>query len=208
MICRLIVIAKEPIAGRVKTRLCPPFSVNEAAALAEASFRDTIEAARGAGVPTTVALDGRRPPWLSLPTIPQRGSGLAERLANAFLDAGGPALLIGMDTPQITSEDLAMAVTELACSCTDAILGPASDGGYWAIGLKRPDPAIFRSVPMSTPDTGMRQRKRLRSLGLRVVELHELRDVDTYADAEAVAALAPQTRFAHVFDGLSTRIAS
>jgi hypothetical protein len=54
----------------------------------------------------------------------------------------------------------------------------------------------------------MRQRKRLRSLGLRVVELHELRDVDTYADAEAVAALAPQTRFAHVFDWLSTRIAS
>ena len=78
----------------------------------------------------------------------------------------------------------------------DAVLGPALDGGYWAIGLRRADPRAFDGVPMSQPDTGRHQRAALDRLGLRVRTLRTLRDVDDHADAVAVAAEAPTTRFA------------
>ena len=70
---------------------------------------------------------------------PQRGDGLAERLAAAFADAGGPAFLVGMDTPQVTPALLAPGCAALERA--DAVFGPALDGGYWAIGLRAPDPA-------------------------------------------------------------------
>ena len=101
-----------------------------------------------------------------------------------------------MDTPQVTSALLDLACTMLEQPGTDAVLGPAEDGGWWAIGLRRADPAVFRGVPMSQPDTGTQQLARLRALGLRTATLPALRDVDTILDALAVAALAPDTRFA------------
>ncbi len=78
----------------------------------------------------------------------------------------------------------------------DAVFGPAADGGFWALGLCVPDPALLRGVPMSTPTTGAIQRARLLAAGLRVADLPQLRDVDTAADAVAVARQAPQSRFA------------
>jgi uncharacterized protein len=78
----------------------------------------------------------------------------------------------------------------------DAIFGPAADGGFWALGLRVPDPDLLRGVPMSTPGTGAVQRDRLRAAGLRVADLPPLRDVDTAADATAVACEAPWSRFA------------
>jgi len=78
----------------------------------------------------------------------------------------------------------------------DAAFGPADDGGFWALGLRAPDPALLRGVPMSTPDTGAVQRSRLTAAGLRVVDLPRLRDVDTAADAVAVARQVPRSRFA------------
>lgn len=119
--------------------------------------------------------------------------GLDARLAAAFGHRPGPALLIGMDTPQVTPELLDVDFT----GC-DAWFGPAADGGFWALGLADPGPAeaLLRGVPMSTPETGAVQRERLRAAGLRVRELPCLRDVDTAADAAEVAALAPTGRFA------------
>jgi uncharacterized protein len=194
----LIVIAKAPVPGRVKTRLCPPCTPRQAAALAEAALRDTLEAvaaARGADR-RVLALDGETGDWLpaGFDVVPQRGHGLAERLAAAFKDVGGPALLIGMDTPQVTSALIDRALSALARR--DAALGPALDGGYWAIGLRRPDPRVFDGVPMSVATTGVAQRRRLDELGLSVADLPALRDVDTIADARAVAAAAPAGRFA------------
>ncbi|MEU6199738.1 DUF2064 domain-containing protein [Streptomyces sp. NPDC047061] len=190
----LLVIAKEPRPGRVKTRLTPPFSPEQAAALAEASLADTLDAVAAAPATRRVlALDGTPGPWLppGFDVVPQCAGGLDERLADAFAHCSGPALLIGMDTPQVTPALLTVDFAEC-----DAYFGPAEDGGFWALGLADPDPALLLGVPMSTAETGAVQRRRLVAAGLRVRDLPRLRDVDTAADAAAVAALAPHGRFA------------
>lgn len=190
----LLVIAKEPLPGRVKTRLTPPFTPAEAAELAEASLADTLHAVAATPAGRRVlVLDGSPGPWLppGFDVVPQCAGGLDLRLADAFARCAGPALLIGMDTPQVTPELLAVDFAGY-----DACFGPAEDGGFWALGLAEPDPALLRGVPMSTPWTGAVQRRRLLAAGLRVRELPRLRDVDTAADAVAVAARAPHGRFA------------
>ncbi|WP_330458920.1 DUF2064 domain-containing protein [Streptomyces sp. NBC_00820] len=190
----LLVIAKEPRPGRVKTRLTPPFSPEQAAALAEASLADTLRVVAATPAKRRVlVLDGRPGPWLppGFDVVPQCAGGLDVRLADAFARCSGPALLIGMDTPQVTPDLLTVDFT----GC-DAWFGPAEDGGFWALGLNRPDPALLRGVPMSSPQTGALQRRRLVGAGLRVRDLPRLRDVDTAADARAVAALVPHGTFA------------
>ena len=192
-------MAKDPRPGHVKTRLCPPCTPAQAAALAEAALLDTLAAVEAARCERRVlALDGDPARWRGrgLEVVPQRGAGLAERLAALFEDLGGPALVIGMDTPQVTPALLEAGLAALAGPEADAVLGPATDGGYWTIGLSRPDARALTSVPMSSPDTGRRQRERLEELGMRIAELPALQDFDTLEDARAVAALAPHTRFA------------
>lgn len=188
----LLVIAKEPVPGRVKTRLTPPFTPQEAAALAAASLADTLDAvARTPARRRVLVLEGEPGPWLppGFEVVRQCAGGLDERLAAAFASCDGPALLIGMDTPQVTPELLTVDFT----NC-DAYFGPAEDGGFWALGLATPDPARLRGVPMSVPHTGAAQRARLADL--RVRDLPVLRDVDTAYDAEVVAKAAPAGRFA------------
>ena len=201
----IIVMAKAPVPGRVKTRLCPPCTPDEAAALAEAALVDTLAAALASSTDRVVlALDGRPGAWLpvGVDVVGQRGGGFGQRLAAAWSDIGGPALQIGMDTPQVTPALLDLATAVLEEPDTDAVLGPAEDGGWWSIGLRRADPAVFVGVPMSRPDTGARQMARLRDLGLRTATLPSLRDVDTIADAHEVAELAPDTRFAAAVRGV------
>ncbi|MFE7974973.1 DUF2064 domain-containing protein [Streptomyces shenzhenensis] len=190
----LLVIAKEPRPGRVKTRLTPPFTPRQAAELAEAALADTLAAVADAPATRRVlVLDGSPGPWLppGFDVVPQGAGGLDERLADAFAGCTGPALLIGMDTPQVTPALLSVEFT----GC-DAYFGPAEDGGFWALGLAVPAPELLRGVPMSTAETGAVQRARLVAAGLRVRDLPRLRDVDTAADARAVAAAAPRGRFA------------
>lgn len=190
----LLVIAKQPVPGRVKTRLVPPCTYEQAAGLAEAALADTLHTVLALPARRRVlVLDGRPGPWLppGFEVVPQRGGPLDERLAGAFAAARGPALLIGMDTPQVTPRLLTVD-----WAAADAYFGPAADGGFWALGLRAPDPALLRGVPMSTPSTGAVQRARLLAAGLRVADLPELRDVDTAADAVAVARQAPRSRFA------------
>jgi rSAM/selenodomain-associated transferase 1 len=193
----LAVIAKAPRPGAVKTRLCPPCSASQAAALAEAALRDTLCAVvRTPASRHIVILDGEPGDWLpdDVDIVPQRGVGLGRRLAAAFADVGEPLLIIGMDTPQVDPATLAAGLAAL--DRHDAVLGPALDGGYWAIGLRTPESRALDGVPMSAPVTCTAQRQRLRSLGLSVAELPLLRDVDDIADVGPVAALAPGSRFA------------
>jgi rSAM/selenodomain-associated transferase 1 len=194
----VVVIAKAPVPGRSKTRLCPPCTPAEAAELAAAALADTLAVVAAVGARRRVlALDGELyavPEGLEV--IRQRGAGLGERLGQALSEAGGPALVVGMDTPQLTPALVAHAAARLVRGDVDAVLGPALDGGYWTIGLRAPDPAVFEGVPMSSTETCTAQVRRLRGLGLRVGALPALRDVDTIDDARAVARIAPDSAFA------------
>jgi uncharacterized protein len=190
----LLVIAKQPVAGRVKTRLVPPFTHQEAAALAEAALADTLHTMLMAPARRRIlVLDGEAGAWLpsGFDIVAQGRGTLDQRLAEAFAVVNGPALLIGMDTPQITP-----GLLTVDWQAADAVFGPAADGGFWALGLRVPDPALLRGVPMSTRSTGGIQRARLIAAGMHVVDLPLLRDVDTAADAVAVARQAPRSRFA------------
>ncbi len=194
----LLVIAKEPRPGHSKTRLTPPLSPEEAAALAEAALSDTLAAvAETLARRRILVLDGSPGEWLreGFEVVPQVEGGLDSRLAAAFEATDGPALLVGMDTPQITPALLERAARALLAEANDAVLGPAEDGGWWAIGLKEPSPDVFLGVPMSSERTCEAQIERLRSLGLSWVELATLRDVDDADDARAVAAENPGLRF-------------
>ena len=195
----MAVLAKAPVPGRVKTRLCPPLTPAQAAELARAALLDTIEAcSASAAREVVVILDGSPRPWMpaGIRVIAQRQGDLGNRLLGAVVDLDGRCLVVGMDTPQLTADLIDDGLRALDGEGYDAVLGPALDGGYWAIGLRRADPRAFDGVPMSQPDTGRHQRAALDRLGLRVRTLRTLRDVDDHADAVAVAAEAPTTRFA------------
>ncbi len=194
----VLVMAKEPVPGRVKTRLCPPCTPEEAAMVATAALADTLDAVAACGAPRRIlALEGAPGAWLppGFEVVPQRGDGLAARLACAWGDAGGWGIQIGMDTPQVCPAELDRLLGVVAPG--RAVLGPAVDGGWWVIGLAGVDPAAaFEGVPMSTPVTGAVQRRRLRALGLVVHGAPTHRDIDTVADLAAVASAAPRTRTA------------
>ena len=205
----IVVLAKEPHPGRVKTRLCPPCTPIEAANLAAAALADTLAAVAVAPARERVlVLDGRPGAWLphGLRVVPQVPGDLGVRLSAAFAAVGGPALLVGMDTPQLQPTELASAADALVAPGTHAVLGLARDGGWWALGLQRPHDDVFAGVPMSTPHTGARQRSRLAELGLTVAMLPEHRDVDHFDDALAVAAAAPNTRFAATVSAVDAAI--
>jgi rSAM/selenodomain-associated transferase 1 len=200
---QVLVIAKAPVPGRVKTRLTPPFTPYEAAALAEAALCDTLRAVRHARVARRViALAGEPGPWLpdGFEVVAQRGRGLDERIAAAMWDTYAalpvPVVLIGMDTPQVTPGVLEAAAGPLARATADAAFGPAEDGGFWLLGLRRPDPGLMVGVPMSEPVTGRAQLVRLIQAGLRIHMAPELVDVDTLAEAARVARQVPASGFA------------
>ncbi|WP_369387647.1 DUF2064 domain-containing protein [Streptomyces sp. CG1] len=201
----LLVIAKEPVPGRVKTRLTPPYTPQEAATLAEAALTDTLHTLLQAPARRRVlALDGTPGPWLppGYDVVAQSPGGLDERIVAAFAHCDGPALLVGMDTPQLTADMIA----GVGRDGHDAWFGPAADGGFWALGLADPARAgaLVRGVPMSTDRTGAIQRIRLAEAGLAVNDLPVLRDVDTAADAAAVAAFCARgSRFAAVLNSMA-----
>jgi|KBSSwiStaDraftv2_1062776.scaffolds.fasta_scaffold04629_6 glycosyltransferase A (GT-A) superfamily protein (DUF2064 family) len=205
----VVVLAKEPLPGRVKTRLCPPYDHAAAARLAAAALTDTLDAVDE--LPATeriLAFEGQAARWLrpGWRLVPQVGGGLDRRIAAALRAATGPVILVGMDTPQLAASHLA----GLDLDGHDACLGPSTDGGYWAIGLASPELAgpALHGVPMSRDDTGAIQRRRLDALGLRVQMLPELTDADTAATAAAVAAAAPASRFAAVLADVTAQTAA
>jgi glycosyltransferase A (GT-A) superfamily protein (DUF2064 family) len=202
----LIIIAKECIPGRVKTRLHPPLTLEEAAALASASLADTFRAVSGLDASRRILLfDGNLFPSGSEPydVIHQVSGDLDMRLGAIFDECEGPTVLVGMDTPQLDPAMLEPLFGDWPADA-DAFLGFANDGGYWTIAMAEPDGSLIRGVPMSRDDTGRLQLERLTEAGLRVRMLPELVDVDTIDDARVVAGLAPQTEFARTLASFDT----
>jgi glycosyltransferase A (GT-A) superfamily protein (DUF2064 family) len=209
-----LVVAKAPVPGAVKTRLGREIGMERAARLAAAALLDTFESCAAAfGVERChLALAGRLADSVAPEELarrargwtvhPQRGATFAARLRHAHQDAaarGAAVVQIGMDTPQVRPAELRRAARQLVRT-SSAVLGPAADGGWWLLGVG--DPALvghLDGVPMSTSATGALTTTALRRAGATVATAAVLRDVDTAADAEAVAGQAPRTRFARAW---------
>ncbi|TLW94990.1 DUF2064 domain-containing protein [Saccharomonospora piscinae] len=207
----VLVVAKAPVAGLAKTRLAESLGSVAAARIAAAALLDTLDAALATpGTRTLVALAGDlasaeqgesvRALLAGCDVVAQRGATFAERLAHAHEDValaypGARVVQIGMDTPQVSPDLLATALSRL--DDADGVVGPAADGGWWALALRDPRAAeVLRAVPMSRPDTGARTEAALRTRGLRLAALPVLTDVDTLDDVNGVVARTPGSRFA------------
>ena len=203
----IVLIAKEPLPGKAKTRLHPALTLEQAARLAAAAIDDTLTALHS--VPATrriLLFEGERlPPGSDDYDVAGQSVGALDlRLGAIFDECTEPMLLIGMDTPQLTAADLAPAFTGWPGGSNDEIdawFGPATDGGFWALGMREPRGDLIRGVQMSRDDTGARQLERLTDAGLTVGILGTLMDVDTIDSARQVAAIAPHTRFASALRG-------
>jgi rSAM/selenodomain-associated transferase 1 len=190
---RVIVFAKEPVRGRVKTRLAPALGADEAAALHRTLTDGTLTVATGAA-PGAVELcctpDDPHPVLTELAHrhgahLAVQGPGhLGERMARAFartLPGGRPVLIVGTDCPVLSAAYLRQASDALADGA-DAVLGPAEDGGYVLIGLRRFAAGLFDGITWGGADVCDTQRHRLAELGFRWTELPTLWDVDRPAD--------------------------
>jgi len=215
----VLVVAKAPVAGEAKTRLGADVGYRVAADLAGAALLDTLDACEDAfpAGRRVMALSGdlvraARSAELTRhlagwTVLPQRGRDFGTRLALAHADAAaalrGAVVQIGTDTPQVTAAQLRRIGVRLESGVYDAVVGPADDGGWWALGLTDPRwaPGLV-DVPMSTDRTREATRRMLRASGARVTEVSSLRDVDTLVDAAAVACQAPFSRFAETWRGL------
>ena len=201
---QFIVIAEAP--DRVADWLTPPLSPRQAALVAEAALADTLDVVAAAPAARRVlALEGAPGDWLpgGFVVIPQRSGGLDERMAEAFADAYAvaplPMVLIGADTPQVTVDMIGDAVASLESGEADAVFGPSTDGGFWLLGLRRPDRSLLAGVPMADQDPGRVLLERLAGAGLRVALAPRLTEVGTIETAGQVAGQCPSSRFAAAF---------
>lgn len=195
----IVVMAKECVPGRVKTRLHPPFTLEDAAKIAAASLADTFAAVGATGLPVIVCAQGEIALPAGFGSIPQVAGGLDDRIAAALDSCAGRVLLIGMDTPQVDPSTLRSFADDWPDD-VDAWFGPAEDGGFWLLGLDdlpperlggRPRGDLVRGVPMSEPETGLRQRERLVDAWLRIALAPPLTDIDDIASLRVVASALP-----------------
>jgi rSAM/selenodomain-associated transferase 1 len=197
----VVVMAKAPVAGSVKTRLVPALSLAEAADLYHCFFLDTVELVRevpAARVLAYAPADAR--PWFGalcpdFELLPQTVGDLGARMAavfdTLFARRAGPVVLIGADAPTLPAHHITRALAALARGATDAVLGPAEDGGYCLVGLAAPQPALFADVPWGTAEALARTLEHAAARTLRVVTLPSWWDVDTPDDLRRLATAAP-----------------
>jgi rSAM/selenodomain-associated transferase 1 len=197
-LCALTVMAKAPRPGRVKTRLSPPLTLDQTAALNICFLRDTTECL--ATIPASAGLisytpvgeealfDGLLPATFAL--VPQRGDGFGERLLAAAQDiltlGYGAVCLIDSDSPTVPAAAYAQAVAELAKPGDRIVLGPSHDGGYYLIGMKHAHPEAFERISWSTASVLDETKTRCDEAGIELVLLPTWYDVD---DAATLAIL-------------------
>ncbi|MBI5594656.1 MAG: TIGR04282 family arsenosugar biosynthesis glycosyltransferase [Elusimicrobia bacterium] len=197
----VIVFAKAPVPGGVKTRLTPPFSAEQAAALYRAFAADSLAAAQAAqGAQAVVAYaaheDWPDPSWLGTAAadwFPQEGADLGRRLAaatgKAFIDGADRVVVIGTDSPHLPPERIEEAFSRLAAG--PVVLGPARDGGYYLIGLREPAPTLFDDIPWSGPKVLEATTARAAELRWPVHLLDPLEDID---DAPALVRMLAEVQ--------------
>ncbi len=200
--CALAIMAKAPRAGKVKTRLAPPLTLEQSAALNVCFLRDTAANIAGVaqhGAATGVvcytpagdeeAFDGLLPDGFVM--IPQRGDGFGERLycaATDLLSCGFHSVcLIDSDSPTLPHASLQVAVDTLLQPGGRVVLGGSDDGGYYLIGMNAPHRAVFERITWSTPSVLRETRARAAEAGLPVVELPLWYDVDDAATLRLLA---------------------
>ena len=191
----LIIFAKAPIEGYVKTRLCPPLTHDEAASLHGSLVLDVLDRCqllKGidrilAGAPTREhPFFGAMKARFTIPVWDQVGDDLGSRMAQAFQSALGSsyqsAIIMGTDIPGITAPLITMAYKSLQDH--DMVLGPTVDGGYYLIGLRAPAPKLFENIPWSTDTVFSLTEEKAKAIGLSVKILPRLRDLDTVEDLQ------------------------
>jgi rSAM/selenodomain-associated transferase 1 len=182
-VTRIVIFAKAPVPGKVKTRLIPALGAEGAAALARAMLEGTVEEALATGLSVELCGDPDSAEWHvprpGLALTAQGEGGLGERLARAA-SAGQPVLLIGADCPELDCERLRAAAGALAVH--DAVIHPAEDGGYVLLGLRRFDASLFEGVDWSTSAVAAQTVAKIEALGWSLHVAETLRDVDEPED--------------------------
>ena len=197
----LVVFARWPEPGRVKTRLSPPLTAEQACELHRAMLADTLEVGRAASVDRRYLYWADAPPdrpWSAeareagyVESL-QRGRDLGARLEAVFDDLlappGARVAVIGTDCPELPP-----ALLNDAFRCLEAhdlVLGPTHDGGYYLVGLRRAAPEIFRAIPWGSPTVLATTIERANGRALSVTQLPILGDLDTPADLERLVGLS------------------
>lgn len=189
----LVIFAKAPVPGHVKTRLCPPLTPDEAASLHGSLVLDMLERTgkRGEYIRLLACAPSKDHPFFKtvggrfgITLLNQLGDDLGSRMAKAFdfaFDQGHhQVMLIGTDIPYLTISTIQQAIHLL--SHHDLVLGPTFDGGYYLIGMKRSYPELFLSIPWSSSDVLSFTQRNAQHLGLSVGLLNMERDLDTFED--------------------------
>ena len=201
MIEHLLIFAREPVLGRVKTRLAADIGPEAALATYRELLAITAAAVQAAQVPATVWLaeapaattlgtptSAARPAWPGLPWQVQPAAGsLGERMAHAFAEAfaagAGRVVVIGTDCPGLTADLLRLAFEQLATH--DLVVGPAADGGYYLLGMNKLHPSLFANKQWSTDSVLPATLADAEDLGLLVAQLPTLTDIDSASDLAA-----------------------
>jgi rSAM/selenodomain-associated transferase 1 len=187
-----VIFAKQPVAGRVKTRLIPALGAEGAAELARAMLARTVAEALASGLKVELCGEPDAATWFEgeVERTAQGAGGLGERLARAaerVLAGGKGVLLIGADCPELDAARLRVAAEAL--DEVDAVIHPAADGGYVLLGLRGFHRSVFEGVAWSTDAVCAQTLERVRALGWSVRVLETLRDVDEVADLHLVRDL-------------------
>jgi uncharacterized protein len=200
---RIVIMAKAPRAGLAKTRLIPALGADGAAQLAQRMLQHALcEAiAAGLGPVELCRTPDEDASWqgINLPagiTLSAQGDGdlgaRMERVAARVIAAGEALLLIGTDCPALNADVLRQIAACLHAA--DAVMVPASDGGYVALALRRHDAQLFSDIRWSTASVAMEQRTRIAQLGWSLASLPPLHDIDEPADLQN---LPPEWNTAH-----------
>ncbi len=205
--------AKEPVAGRVKTRLSPALTAEQACCLYQTSLCETVNRLLAANLPLVLCYDGRRE-WFAetfpgLPLLVQVGDGLGDRMGHAvqelFRHCDGPVLLAGSDSPDLPLNRVDQVLQSLQEN--DVATIPCRDGGYVVVGLRQPTTELFAGIPWSTSGVLQATRQACQSLGLSYVETEEWYDLDEIDDLRQLLIRSPETATAlHLLAELQERL--